>query len=618
MSHDLTVCPTGEYVLLTVQHWALPSASGNGSDTYVNGFNPAPSDGIVIADANHSITANSHIPPCTGNVNLETDQQCPRRFIDTHSVRLVHFEGTESVPHYAVLSHTWGEGDSEVTYADLDERPEEERTKRKLGYQKILDACAQARRNGLELLWVDSCCIDDTNEMEVENSRVCYAHLDDVSDGPDSLATQQFKESKWFSRGLTLLELIAPPGVLFFDRNWKCFELEHVIQKVAGISSRDLDGTLSLRKSLSSASPRAIQRRWSQVCCGVFSSGFGRYNVTVWKAFHRLENALYEDHPYLRLLQPDITKAPEVRCLRHTDPGRSLNILDSFDLQNPEVCPRRMINTCSLELEDFEDDIRIPHYAILSHTWGAEEIGYNEFDQLFSKKKGSRQAVFRELYERYSQGTKAKAVFHKIVEACIRARLDGLKYLWVDTCCIDQEDQMDVHRNVKNMYSYYRNSRICYAYLVDMGHQSRFGQSRWFARGWTLQELLAPPEVIFFDSNWINIGTRTELCTEISIVTGIPEDIVRGSTSFRDVDVQERMSWSVLRKTTRSVDRAYCLFGILDVSIEPDYTEDLVTAITRLQEAFFERYPEKRSEFAGDGVDLLKMLTRRSHRARYN
>ncbi|THV01254.1 hypothetical protein K435DRAFT_750421 [Dendrothele bispora CBS 962.96] len=304
-------------------------------------------------DATHSITANSCIPPCTGNANLETDQQCPRRFIDTHSVRLVHFEGTEPVPHYAVLSHTWGEGDSEVTYADLDERPEEERTKKKPGYQKILNACAQARLNGLDLLWVDSCCVDDTDEMEVvevreavgliyyyyQNSSVCYAHLDDMSDEPDSL-------------------------------------------------------------------------------------------------------------------------------------------------------------------------------AVLSHQ--------------------------------------------------------------------------------------------------------QFGQSRWFARGWTLQELLAPPEVIFFDSNWINIGTRTELCTEISIATGIPEDIVRGSTSFRDVDVQERMSWSVLRKTTRSVDRAYCLFGILDVSIEPDYTEDLVTAITRLQEAFFERYPEKRSEFAGDGVDLLKMLTRRSHRARYN
>ncbi|THU75764.1 hypothetical protein K435DRAFT_572356, partial [Dendrothele bispora CBS 962.96] len=180
---------------------------------------------------------------------------------------------------------------------------------------------------------------------------------------------------------------------------------------------------------------------------------------------------------------------------------------------------------------------------------------------------------------------------------CVTAQSNGLGYLWVDTCCIDQEDQTDVHRNVKNMYSYYRNSRICYAYLVDTDMQevaeSRFGQSRWFTRGWTLQELLAPPEVIFFDSKWVHIGTRTTLCAEISSVTGIPEDIVRGSTSFLDVDVQERMSWSVLRKTTRSVDRAYCLFGILGVSIEPDYTEDLVTAITRLQEAFFERYPEK-------------------------
>ncbi|THV01252.1 HET-domain-containing protein [Dendrothele bispora CBS 962.96] len=259
-----------------------------------------------------------------------------------------------------------------------------------------------------------------------------------------------------------------------------------------------------------------------------------------------------------------------------------------------------MINTSSLELEDFEDGVSIPHYAILSHTWGAEEIGYHEFDRLISKKKESLQ---------------------KIVGACMRARSDGLRYLWIDTCCINQEDQTDVHRNVKNMYSYYRNSRICYAYLVDTDMQdvveSGFGQSRWFTRGWTLQELLAPPEVIFFDSHWGYMGTRTKLRKEISGVTGIPEYIARNPISLRHVDVQERMSWSVLRKTSRSVDRAYCLFGILGVSIEPNYNEDLVTAINRLQEAFFERYPEKRSEFAGDGVDLLKMLTRRSHRARY-
>ncbi|THU77446.1 HET-domain-containing protein [Dendrothele bispora CBS 962.96] len=279
-----------------------------------------------------------------------------------------------------------------------------------------------------------------------------------------------------------------------------------------------------------------------------------------------------------------------------------------------QVCPRRMINTSSLQFKDFEDGAFIPHYAILSHTWGAGEIGYQSTALVFFE---------REIMYKQRQGTKTKPAYHKIVEACMQAYSDGLEYLWIDTCCINQEDQTDVHRNVKNMYSYYRNSRICYAYLADKHNrqgvaESGFGQSRWFTRGWTLQELLAPPEVIFFNSYWGDIGTRTKLCAEISSVTGIPEDIVRGSTSFRDVDVQERMSWSVLRKTTRSVDRAYCLFGILGVFIEPDYTEDLVTAITRLQEAFFERYPEKHSEFAGDGVDLLKMLTRRSHRARYN
>ncbi|KAF5348035.1 hypothetical protein D9758_010057 [Tetrapyrgos nigripes] len=228
-------------------------------------------------------------------------------------------------------------------------------------------------------------------------------------------------------------------------------------------------------------------------------------------------------------------------------------------------------------LHRIEEGDAIPPYAILSHRWGkqADEVGYQE---LFNKRPTTE--------------TLQKTGYQKIIAACKQALVHGLQYLWVDTCCINQHDKDDVHRNIKSMFAYYQHSRICFAYLVDVDGED-FRDSVWFTRGWTLQELLAPLDVIFFNCNWESIGRRNDRSQEISFITGIPEDVIKGETHIHEVDVEEKMFWSAHRETSRPPDQAYCLFGILEVSVEPNYDEDAETAFSRLCEAWFRKFSEE-------------------------
>jgi hypothetical protein len=131
------------------------------------------------------------------------------------------------------------------------------------------------------------------------------------------------------------------------------------------------------------------------------------------------------------------------------------------------------------------------------------------------------------------------------------------------------------------MYSWYKASQVCYAYLADVhrGYTLSYDlrKSQWFTRGWTLQELLAPRSVVFFDNNWIDIGSKQSLEEIISEITGI-DDFV----NFRTACVAQKMSWAAKRKTTRIEDEAYCLLGLFDVNMPPLYGEGK-KAFMRLQ-----------------------------------
>ncbi|KAJ1328947.1 HET domain-containing protein [Microdochium nivale] len=240
----------------------------------------------------------------------------------------------------------------------------------------------------------------------------------------------------------------------------------------------------------------------------------------------------------------------------------------------------RLINTNTRVLEEHNGS-KIPKYAILSHRWGDQELSLQDFQS----------TVVRA----------SRAGYAKIDAACDQSLEQDINYLWVDTCCIDKTSSAELTESINSMFRWYADASVCFAYLADIeatpGDAVLAGikGSDWFSRGWTLQELLAPQRVEFFDKHWVRISTRDDMADEISEATSISQrylldtpreisrqDFIAGAT------IAERMSWAASRTTTRKEDQAYCLLGLFGVNMPLIYGEG-EHAFIRLQEVILSR-----------------------------
>jgi hypothetical protein len=227
---------------------------------------------------------------------------------------------------------------------------------------------------------------------------------------------------------------------------------------------------------------------------------------------------------------------------------------------------------------DLKGEDMIPPYAILSHTWGpdAEEVTFEDL----------------------VNGTgMEKAGYRKIRFCKEQANSDGLKYFWIDTCCINKANVAEFDGAINLMFRWYRDSARCYVYLSDVSHapngansehghllwESEFRKSRWFTRGWTLQELLAPDLIEFYSQEWRRLGDRTSLEQHIHEITGIPTLALQGA-SLSQFSVNERISWNKHRRTKHEEDRVYSMLGIFDVHISSFYGEGIDQAFKRLMD----------------------------------
>jgi len=219
-----------------------------------------------------------------------------------------------------------------------------------------------------------------------------------------------------------------------------------------------------------------------------------------------------------------------------------------------------------VEWREFNDDM-LPPYAILSHTWGVEEVLYTDL---------------------LDGSYKSKAGFRKILFCGRQAVQDVLQYFWVDTCCIDKRNNTELTKAINSMFEWYRKSCICYAYLSDVSASGDwvgdFRKSRWFKRGWTLQELIAPGHVDFFSLQHTRLGDKLSLELEIRDITGIQIEVLRGS-SLKSIPWKARFEWHKSRQTFEPEDVAYCQFGIFGVSMPLVYGEGAYSALRRLREA---------------------------------
>lgn len=282
----------------------------------------------------------------------------------------------------------------------------------------------------------------------------------------------------------------------------------------------------------------------------------------------------------------------------------------------------RLLNTTTMRLKAFIGQ-SVPPYAILSHTWGDEEVLFGDIKD-----------------DPDTPHPTDKKGWQKIEDSCRNAAAADFQWIWIDTCCINKESSAELSEAINSMFKWYRQSKVCYAYLFDINNPEKegiaFKDSRWFSRGWTLQELIAPPQVIFYDYYWNTLGPRQgqtydsdgklieseRLFQEsISQITGIPLSILcrnemggcglsnPGPNGFisgkshhiqdgrcadcshkdqflialNSLSIAQRMSWAAQRQTTRKEDQAYCLLGVFSVNMPLLYGEG-DSAFLRLQQ----------------------------------
>lgn len=212
------------------------------------------------------------------------------------------------------------------------------------------------------------------------------------------------------------------------------------------------------------------------------------------------------------------------------------------------------------------NDNDIPLYAVLSHTWGEDndEVTLADIENSVGEDKPG---------------------YKKIWFCGEQAQKDGLQYCWIDTCCIDTTNKAEHSYAIRSMFRWYQAAEKCYVYLPDVcgsSWESAFMSSRWFTRGWTLQELLAPNIVEFFSADGERLGDKSSLKLLVHKITTVPIEVLEGALLSQS-SVNERLRWADGRVTRRDEDRAYSLQGIFDVELAPVYGEGAAGAFERLR-----------------------------------
>ena len=242
----------------------------------------------------------------------------------------------------------------------------------------------------------------------------------------------------------------------------------------------------------------------------------------------------------------------------------------------------RLIRCETLKLEDFVED-RIPNYIILSHTWGNDEVTFQDLTTFHQ----SALAV-----EKPGGFAKLQGFCKQVLARPVKG-VGPIQYCWIDTCCIDKTSSAELTEAINSMFNWYRNSCECFVYLSDVkttdsydrGGQGgpSFSNSKWWTRGWTLQELIAPNSLTFFNANWNWLGRKENMRLQISRITGIPQAVLYRPEAMYRCSVAQRMSWAALRYTTRTEDIAYSLMGLFNVNMPLLYGEG-DKSFVRLQE----------------------------------
>ncbi|KIK47413.1 hypothetical protein CY34DRAFT_799363 [Suillus luteus UH-Slu-Lm8-n1] len=239
-----------------------------------------------------------------------------------------------------------------------------------------------------------------------------------------------------------------------------------------------------------------------------------------------------------------------------------------------ELLLSTMMHT-DLPMESITDTVTTYlHCAMLSHRWGEQEPLLHDIKD-------------KAVYELKEAGR-----FMKLQSFCKIARRAGYHWAWVDTCCIDQTNHVELQKSLNSMFTWYHHSALTVVYLSDVPPSSKSGaltRSTWNTRGWTVPEFLAPKVIRFYQQDWTpylndvssNHKESAEIMHELEDATGIDaRTLVTFQPGMRDA--REKLQWASTRVTTLPEDIAYSLFGIFGIQLPILYGENKQRALGRL------------------------------------
>ena len=213
-------------------------------------------------------------------------------------------------------------------------------------------------------------------------------------------------------------------------------------------------------------------------------------------------------------------------------------------------------------------------YAILSHTWlPAGEVTYSEW--------------INRTFDTASPG------YVKLANFCREAAVHyGVRLAWMDTVCINKESSAELDESIRSMFKWYKGTRVCLTYLAETTSLDDMEKDKWFTRGWTLQELLAPSCIKFHTENWATISDipafhcdkskLSPLVSKICGATGLSKEELFHSPYLDHIPIWRKMQWAANREVTREEDAVYSLMGIFNVSMPTGYGEGAEHAFLRL------------------------------------
>ncbi|KAI9057113.1 HET-domain-containing protein [Trametes sanguinea] len=246
-----------------------------------------------------------------------------------------------------------------------------------------------------------------------------------------------------------------------------------------------------------------------------------------------------------------------------------------------------LLSTSQAKLVHFHEPP--PNYAVLSHVWAENEQSFQDVQALHE-----RCASASDLGHNPRSLTSAK-----IRACCIYAEADGYDWVWIDASCIDKTSSADLSEAINSMYDWYSRASVCYAYLADvpsaedpLAPGSSFRRSVWFRRSWTLQELIAPQDVVFLSQDWEVLGSKYLWPGLLQEITGIEAEVLTFLKPLSSIPISTRMRWAAGRESTRVEDQAYSLMGIFGVHMPTIYGEGQ-RAFRRLQEEIMRQTPDQ-------------------------